>query len=410
MPGRRLALSVLVPVVALASFASGVQVGLAQGPGGFKPAGNYDDTSMLGSFFLNAPDASPSISLFVNRQIVVPGPPAAASSASDETSMFLSVSTPNVFCSINDNSPVFNVTPGANSASLHETITAATPGCGGVTSDITVDVTWSGAGPIQLTRRTSRFSCSGYTDENRGTDIDNAGVATFNMTGLAAPITAPGPQTFHLVSTLEHAQGAVPPGSCNGSVGRGAGRPTPAAGNYQTTLNEASIFFSSSDFTTFLFLSVDTNTNTSNPLVGPSSSSAQTSLSFSFFSPSGSVGGCFFIDASDFSTSGGSAALHTSLTSNTPVCGGTNSITGTFPIDAAWTGTSPLATTMTDSQFACLGYRFQTGVMQTVDTVADVTISMPGLTSTLTGAGSVGSIDTRTHADGAPAAGCFFRG
>jgi hypothetical protein len=411
VPGRRIALSLLVPLIVLASFASGVQVGLAQGPGGFKPAGNYKNTSMLGSFFFNAADGSQSIFVFANRQIVVTVPPAPASTASDETSLFLNVSTPNLFCSINDNSADFNVTSGAASASLHVTITPATPGCSGVASDMTIDITWSGAGPIQLTTTSSRFNCSGYTDETQGTDADNAGVAIFNMTGLAAPITAPDPQVFHFGSSGEHAQGAVPPDSCRGGVGgKGAGRPTPAAGNYATTLREASVLFFSSDFTTFLFMSVDASTNTANPLVGPSTSTAQTSLDLSFSSPGGSVGGCFLIGAPDFSISGASAALHTSLTSSTPTCGGTNSISGTFPIDAAWTGTSPVATTMTDSQYACLGYRFQTNTAQTVDTVADVNISMPGLNSNLIGAGGLGSIDTRTHADGTPVAGCFFRG
>ena len=405
----RLAVRFSVLLVLLLGLASSTSTAVAQGPGGFKPAGNYNNTTMLGSFFFD--DSESSIFVFANRQVTV-GP----NSTTDETTLFLNVSAEfgalSVNCFIDDTSSDFNVTPGAKSASLHKTITPDTPGCEGVTSDLVVDITWTGAGPVQSTRTTSRFSCSGYKDESQGTDLDNAGSATFNITGLTAPITPTGAQVFHFVSSIEHVQGAVPPDSCRGGVGRGAGRPTPAAGNYHTTFQTANINFSSSDGTGSLFLFVSRNTSASNPVIGASTSTDETFLSFNLITPTDSVGGCFVINSADFTLGELTASLRTVLTSATPACsGGTNFISpDPFPIDVSWAGTAPVATTRTNSQYACLNYHFQTSTVQVVDNVADAQVSMPGLSDRLPGSSNIGSIDTRTHADGTPASGCLFRG
>jgi hypothetical protein len=408
---RSLAVCLSLSLAILFSLAAAPLSAVAQG-GGFRPAGNYDNTGMLGSFFYN--DSQTSIFVFANRQETV-----SSSSTTDETTVFLNVSTGfdglNVICSIDDNSSDFNVTSDAGSASLHKTLTPDTPGCGGsiggVTSDLVVDITWTGAGPIQSTATSNRFSCSGYTDETQGTDLDNAGPATFNITGLGAPITAPNPQTFHFGRSLEHVQGAVPPDSCHGSVGRGAGRATPAAGNYHSTFQNAFANGSSSDGTTSVGLFVGASTSTSNPVNGKSTSTSETDLEFNLSSLAVSAGGCFVIGSGDFSLSASTASLHTILTGSTPSCGGINVLpTDSFAVDVTWTGTAPVGTTMTDQQFACLNYHFQTNRVQVVDSVADTQVSMPGFTGTLPSSGTIGSIDTRTHADGTPAAGCFFRG
>jgi hypothetical protein len=275
-----------------------------------------------------------------------------------------------------------------------------------------VDVTWIGSGPIQSTTGSNQFSCGGYRDESQGTDSNNAGSATFNITGLTNPVTPTNAQVFHFGSSIEHAQGAVPPDSCRGGVGRGAGRPTPAAGNYHTTFQTANTNFFSSDGTS-LFLSASRSTSTSNPAIGASTSTDETDLSFNLFTPEPAfVGGCFVINGADLTLGASTASLHTVLTSATPACGGgTNFISpDPFPIDVSWTGTAPVATTRTDSQYACLNYHFQTSTVQVVENLVDAQVSMPGLSDRLTGSSTIGSIDTRTHADGTPASGCFFRG
>jgi hypothetical protein len=399
-----------VVLVILFSLASTASTAVAQGPGGFKPAGNYNNTSMLGSFFYEDPETS--IFLFANRQETV-GP----NGATDDTTLFLNVSAEsgalNVNCSTDDSSGDFNVRSDVGSASLHKTITPDTPGCQGtVTSDLVVDLTWTGAGPVQSTRGSSQFSCSGYRDESQSTDSSNAGSATFNITGLTTPITPTGAQVYHFASSIEHAQGAVPPDSCRGGVGRGAGRPTPAAGNYHTTFRTANTNFFSSDGQTSLFLFASRNTSTSNPVVGASTSADQTVLDFTLFTPDGNVGGCFVLNTADFALGESTASLHTVLTSATPACAGvTNSISpDPFPIDVSWAGAAPVATTTANSQYACLNYHFQTSTVQVVDNGADAQVSMPGLSDKLPGSSTIGSIDTRTHADGTPASGCFFRG
>ncbi len=409
---RNLAVCMSLSLAVLFSLAAEPLSVLAQGGGGFKPAGNYNNTGMLGSFFFNDSASQTSIFVFANRQQTV-GP----NGTTDETTLFLNVSTGfdglNVSCSIDDNSSDFKVTSDAQSANLHKTLTPNTPGCGGsVTSDIVVDITWTGAGPIQSTTTSNQFSCNGYTDESQGTDSDNAGPATFDITGLAGLITTPDPQTFHFSSSLEHVQGAVPPDSCHGSVGRGAGRATPAAGNYHTTFQNAVTNGSSSDGTTSLSMFVGANTSTSNPVSGGSTSTSETDLEFNLFGPTVSAGGCFVINSGDFRLSASTASLHTVLTGATPACGGGSNVlpTDPFAIDMTWTGTAPVGTTRTNQQFACLNYHFQTSRVQVVDSVADAQVSMPGLIGTLPSSSTIGSIDTRTHADGTPAAGCFFRG
>jgi hypothetical protein len=407
---RNLAVCLSLSLALLISLAAGQLSALAQG--GFRPAGNYSDTGMLGSFSYNDSGSQTSIDVFANRQETV-GP----TGTTDETTLFLNVSVGfgvfNVNCFIDDTSTDFNVTAGADSAGLHKTIPQDAPGCGGnLTSDLVVDISWTGSGPIQSTRTSSRFACSGYTGETQGTDLGNAGQATFNITGLAAPVTAPDPQTFHRGSSLGHVQGAVPPDSCRGGVGRGAGRPTPAAGTYHTTFQNAFFNGSSGDGLTSLGMFAATSTSTSNPVRGGSTSSSETDLEFNLSSPLVSAGGCFVISSGDFQLSATSASLHTVLTSSTPACGGGSNVlpTDPFAIDVIWTGTAPVGTTMTDQQYACLNYHFQTSWVQVVDSVADAQVSMPGFTDSLPASGTIGSIDTRTHADGTPAAGCFFRG
>ena len=413
----RVALFVIsvVPPAALSMVVTSTVAG-AQGPGGFKPAGNYTNTSMLGSFNYSDPSSGTNIFVFANRQRTV-GP----STTTDETTMFLNVSANfgavNINCFLDDNSSDFTVASNVSSAALHKVIAMTDPGCGGnLPSDLQLDITWTGTGPIQTTSTVSRFMCSGYTDENSDTDSNNAGPATFDITGLTAPVTAPfspseTPPVFHFGSSLEHVQGAVPPQACSGGVGRGAGRQTPAAGNYHTTFQTANADFTSSDGTTSLFLFAGANSSQSNPLIGASTSTSETDLEFNLSQFSGGSGGCFKINSTDFALTASTASLHTSLTALTPSCSGSNTLAqDPFPIDITWAGTSPVATTRTDSQYSCLSYRFQTSSVQVVDSVADAAISMPGLSTVVPSAGTIGSIDTRTHADGTPAPGCFFRG
>jgi hypothetical protein len=408
MPKRRRLVGLFsLPLVLLVGLAATQVDALAQG---FKAAGNYTTTGMLGSVFYGDPQTS--FFIFASRQVTT-GP----SGTTDQTSISLNVTEnfgdENINCFINDSSNEFNVAPDLSSATFHGTIPQNDPACGGnLPSDVQVDVTWTGAGPIQSTNNTTLFSCSGYTDETHGSDSNNAGPATFNVTGLAAPITTPDAQTFHFGSSREHAQGAVPPDACSGGVGRGAGRETPAAGNYFKTFEAANATFSASDGSASLFMFVGANTSSSNPVVGPSTTTAETDLVFNLSTFTGGTGGCFVIDPGDFTLGATSASLHTSLPANPPACGGgTGSISpAPFTIDVTWTGLSPVATTRSVSQYSCLNYHFQTSTVQVVDTVTDATVSMPGLSTTILNAGTIGSIDTRTHADGTPAAGCTFRG
>src|SRR5256712_9851891 len=90
-----------------------------------------------------------------------------------------------------------------------------------------------------------------------------------------------------------------------------------------------------------VLLSVGCSSDTSNPRVGPSSSTAETTL---VISASG-VGGCFVINSNDLTIGMSSASLYTYLTSSTPACnGGTNSVfPDPLPITASSLGTSPVA-------------------------------------------------------------------
>ena len=430
VPIRRLSLVVgsLVAVsLVLAASSSAAGPAPGKGGGGFLPAGNYNFTTQRASFNLFGPDPSqPQIGLFVSGGPSVAKPQGGPSTTTSTVTMFFNVFSYSGVsgggCVILSNPGDFAVASDLQSASLHTTITDTTQLCGGpinLTLPVQIDATWTGIGPIESTNDASTFACSGYTAETHSTDASNNANATLSISSLTGSFSATS-AGMGIRNQAVHAQGAVPPDSCGGGAGgKGAGRGLPAAGNYVFTRSEADAsLFSSDPSAPQGFISASANTNTSNPLGGPSTSSNEIDVLLFLNSPTVNGFGCFVVSSSDLtiSTDLSSANLHTTLTADTPACnGGSNSLTPLpLTVDVAWVGTGPIATTRDDSQLACGGYHTETSALQTVNNGGTATVSISGPISGLTGAtsgtGTTSSSTTRVHADGVAVPACTFRG
>jgi hypothetical protein len=135
--------------------------------------------------------------------------------------------------------------------------------------------------------------------------------------------------------------------------GKGGGGPLPA-GQYHSTGIGADFFNSQ------LGLFVSTSSQQSNPLVGPSTSSSETDLSFSAFDGTTYTFGCFILGSpSGFTISRDlqTASLHVVITDATATCPGNfNNVSLPLTIDATWTGIDAVATSRDGKRYDCLTY------------------------------------------------------
>lgn len=424
---RRFALAVSVLLAGSLAFAASVQAAPgpvpAKGGGAFLPAGNYAFTTLRADFNVFGDPSQPQVGLFVTGGPSTSKPLGGNSSTTDTVSMFFNISSPSGLsgggCVILANPNDFAVSSDLSSASLHTTISDQTPLCGGPINlplPLQIDVTWTGSGPVESSHDVRNFGCSGYTQESQSSDTSNNANATASFSALTATVSTTQSGMGIQTQTI-HAQGSVPPDSCGGGIGgKGAGRGLQAAGNYVFNRTEFDTGISPSDPSSpQLFLSASSNSNTSSPLGGPSTSGSETDLLVFINSSTVNGFGCFVIGqndltiASDLST----VTLHTTLTSQSQGCdGGSNSLNPLpLTIDVTWTGAGPIAHTSDDSQVACDSYHMQTRSTQTLDNGGTSTISIPGVTSgPVASNGSAGSNTTRVHADGVAIPACTFRG
>jgi hypothetical protein len=422
---RRFALLVSIVLTGSLAFAASSQ---AAGPppgkgGGFLPAGNYVFTAQRASYNLFSNDPSqPQIGLFVSGGPSVSRPLGGPATTTNMVTMFFNIFSYSGVsgggCVILTNPADFSISSDLHTAALHTTVTDGTQLCGGPLNlplPIQIDVTWSGVGPIETSNDAGTFACSGYTSESHTTDTSNNANANLSISSLAGsfPTTAAG---MGIRSQTIHAQGATPPDTCGGGIGgKGAGRGLPAAGNSVFTRTEADAsLFSPDPSTPQMFVSASANTSTSNPLGGPATASSETDVLLFINSPSVNGFGCFVVNSSDLSISPdlASANLHTTLTADTPACGGGSNSLGPLPLtlDVSWVGSGPIATTRDDGQLACGAYHTQTNLVQTVNNGGASTISISGVTGSFSGPGSTASNTTRVHADGVADPACTFRG
>jgi len=417
--------SLLVVLVVLCSIAFAITTkAAAGGPGGGPgnlPAGNYQITTVRANYNFSGAFPAPQININVSSSNQVSTPRVGPSTTTSETDVFVQVFSYTASasgCFMLVNSTDFSVGSSLQTASLHMAIDSSTPGCSGyfnyVPTPFTLDVTWTGIGPIATTRGNTSYKCATYHSETIAAGSSNLA----NGTATLAPLfpdsfTVMGQAGLNSSDQRIHAEG-ISPDACQPAFGKGAGRGFQPAGSYRTaTLQAGSNFTGSAGDQIGVFVS--SGTQTSRPAGGPSTVTPETDVIVQIFG-AGTFGvACYIVAPADFSFSGvQSAALHKQLTTATQTCPNGPAF-GTVPLplnlDVTWTGLGPVTTVHTTSRYNCLSYN--TKSVSAVDsssagTTATVT---PLSTGTLTGTfGSLVNGDLHTVAAGVLDQTCVVRG
>lgn len=176
-----------------------------------------------------------------------------------------------------------------------------------------------------------------------------------------------------------------------------------AAGNYDTFSTEAGFTSYAPDFSSGINVDVQTQTTTSRPQVGPSTTTQSMTLSVQLFQPDFGSGGCYNLDPGSFKldTDLAGASLHVVVTSDTPTCGQAE-IATPFTLDVTWTRFGPIRTSRGLTRSDCLDYRVEAARNESY-TGANVTATMPPLITdplTANDSGVLRTIDQPTHVQG----------
>jgi len=397
----------------------------AQMGAGLLPAGTYrfDFTGADFSGFAN------NISIFLDvssgTDVARPDGAPATTTSGTQVSLFMFDNNTVTFtfaCLLLDHPGDFAIDNRLGSATLNTTLTPSTPTCPGfgppLATNIGINATWTGVGPLGSSTGASDYSCATYTAQgvNRGltnTASANLILTTVTTSGGTTNTAFPPTQTaLNFNHSDVQAHGTIDPGC--GPTGFGIG-PTPA-GHFHFFGLFANGFFGAPPFS-FEQVSL-VQSSTSSQLTGrPASGSAEDDLNVSLFSGSG----CFVIPSSDVVTNGlGSASVQTTIPGpNPPVCAGSFPPFGlNFPmtVNATWTAQGPVMTVHDQNNYQCMGYTQATSTfVQAVGASSTATITMPDYfgnpqTQTLSGGfGNITQVSQRVQANGALQQSCLIR-
>jgi hypothetical protein len=428
---RRLVLAASIVLSGLLALtAGGSAAGLptaAMGPGGkggggFLPAGNYHFTTLRADFNLFSSDPSqPTINLYVSRNTNVSRPEGGPPTTTVETQVFFFISSYTVNgggCVLLASPSDFNIGADLKAAALKTTIDSTTPTCGPPISlqlPITLDVKWTGVGPIATGHDNNHFVCVKYTEATETADTSNNANATASLSPALGGSFSTTQAGLGFRDQRIAAEG-VADVNCGGGIGgKGAGPGALAAGKYEFTRTEANYsLFPSDPSQPQIGITVSRNTSALNPQGGPASSTAETDLFI--FVNSGTVAGvgCFVLaNPADFTISSNlsTAALHTTLSSQTPTCNGFPSTLSPLPptVDVTWTGAGPISETRDEGHSKCLDYTVQSSGLQTINNGGTATATLSGLPGSFTTVGGMGSNKTRIETRGVPQQSCIVR-
>ena len=382
-------------------------------PPGAVAAGHYHNISMTAGFFVSS--VSGSLDVNVTGGTSVADPTGGPSATTHTTRVFI-----NAFSTSFSGSGCYDIAPSdftfnINAASLHTTITDSNGTCGGplgsIPTPFTLDVIWSGTGPITNSRNRSQLKCGGYgLDTTISTTINGANVIATLSPIFTDHFTAQS-QLLRTDDEVLHAHG-VSPDLCQpvGGVPGGAG--PPPAGDYRSASTNAGIFiFSDTGMSVGIFVTNTTQTSK------PSGAGATTTTEFDVrinVSGGGTFAfGCFNLTPADFSSNGVlGATLNMVITSNTPTCqqgGPPASVPLPLTVNVVWSGAGPVATTRSRSSFNCLTYRNDGESLDSTN-LANVTASLtPLLAAPLTSnQGSLATDTTHLDAQGAQQPACHL--
>jgi len=409
---RRLAVVVTCAVTAMFV---GASLALAQPPGVI-PAGQYRNTSLQAGFFAtSASRANLNVTLFDGTSVSAPlgGPTTTTHSTSVNIEAFSDSFTGGGCYQVDPST--FTLTTTA--ATLNAMITDTTPTCGppgSIPTPFTVNVTWTGIGPVSNNRRLQILSCGTYhLDETVTSVVNNASAA-----GTLAPIfsdqfAAPQFQLLRSDDESIHAEGPTPTVfGCQPAPGIPGGAGPPPAGDYVSESTQAGFDLFDPTAGTDLSVFVTRSTQTSSPKGGPSTTQNEFDVRINMFGAGTFAFGCFELTPADFSSNGVTGAtLSKLITVDTPKCqpGGLANITLPLTVNVVWTGAGPVASTRGVGTFTCLTYRSE-GNSLTVTNIANVTASLTPLLSSpvTTDQGSLVTNSSNVHAEGAQQPACHL--
>jgi hypothetical protein len=191
--------------------------GAIAGGAGPPPAGDYTTArSDVGIFIFG--DTGPSVGIFVTKSTQTSTPTGGPSITTNEFDVRINIFGAGVF-----GFGCFNLTPsdfssnGVIGATLNMTITDATPTCqqggppGSLPLPLTVNVAWTGSGPVATTRNTGQFNCLTYRNEGQSLNMTNLANVTATLAPfLPAPLTSNQGSLATSTSQL-HAEGVQQP-------------------------------------------------------------------------------------------------------------------------------------------------------------------------------------------------------
>lgn len=339
-------LPLVVPVVVIVQIVFAVTSAAFLPGNGLLAAGNYQITTLSADYFACC---GPSLSVNVTDTTIVANPVVGPVTTTHETDVFINTcGGPNSICGggcfIPDGATDF-ISSGLSSAVLKTIVDPATTRpCQNFPVSLpafTINVAWSGTGPVGSTRKTSTYTCVGYSAEVETLNSNDNATASASFSLLAGSIAA---EHGGLGSKDQrvHAQG-VAQDACSslglGGGGKGAGPGPTGSGGFEFANQTAGANVPGA------FVSLTSFTNVFRPTGTPPSTVNETDLTVRSFFPF--VFLCFALQPPNtfaFGSGLSSASVHAVIDQNTPACAHfTNGFFSPFTVDLTWTATGPLA-------------------------------------------------------------------
>jgi len=325
--------------------------------------------------------------------------------------------TSTLVCATLNHASDFTIDKRLGSATLKTTVLAGTPDCFGspLASDVAINATWTGVGPLANSTGSSNYACAGYTAESSGGGLTNTATANLALTIDGVTTSFSSSQTsLNVENSRVEAQGAIDH-NC-GPAGFGAG-PTPA-GHFRFNGLFSDGFFTpqSGEFDE---VSLTEASQSSSPAQGPAATAPEFDLNVSLFGGLFNGFGCFAIPQSEVVSNDLTSTSVQATTSGTPLCTGSDPGFGlSFPltVSATWASSGPLVTVHDQNNYQCSGYTESTSTfVKTIGAISSATVTMPDyfgnpVTETLSGGfGSLTQVSQSIQANGALPQACLIR-
>jgi hypothetical protein len=343
-------LSLLVPIVLIAQLVFAV-TSAAQGDNGLLAAGNYHITTLAANSFFCCGDPSvPSFNVNLTQTTTVANPLVGPPSVTQETDIDFGACGGSPFICGNGcfiaGATDFTLSSDLSSAALNTAFDPLTSRpCENRPLSLeafSLQVTWSGIGPVGTTRKTSTYSCAGYTADVQTLSRNDNATASASWSFVTGAQPADG---ANLGSTDQrwHAQGVAQDACFSlglGGGGKGAGPGPRGNGGFEFASQSATVNFPGA------FVNVTSFTSVSRPTGSAPSTVTETDLNVRSTGFPG-VFLCFVLQGQNTFTFGqglSSASVHAVIDGTTPSCPqGGNGFFEPFTVDLTWTATGPLA-------------------------------------------------------------------